>query len=411
MKTRCTLLLLIICSLVQLQAQVEQVSVGKDYSQQAYYELSTGEVTTIDNDAWDIAFSALGQQDAGIFINESSPYSQAGVTLFASNTTDWTEAITDTNIFVDSLILRNEELNWREGAFNTVKDPNNPLDYGWGAYNTSTHKLEGNQIYVLKKRDGSFIKIEILSLSKGVYSFRSAALDGTNEKSYSVSKKDTDAQLIHFSFETEKVVEIPTNYDLIFQRYSTPLDPGDGNLVPYTVTGVLLAPHVEAVVLNGVDPKNVSVQSHLNDFKADPKIIGHTWKSFSFTTGWEVKDDRTQFIKTQSGDIYQLQFIDFEGKETGITTVERKQVIAASTKETSKTFRASVFPNPASDYVIIELDNNNTGIFYQLFSSTGELVQSAKTNSGDQINISSLTSGLYHLVLPQQKLTKRVFVK
>ena len=55
------------------QSQDYQViSCGAGYNKQSYIKLFEGSQKQVANDAWDLAFTAFGYQDAGIFINESS---------------------------------------------------------------------------------------------------------------------------------------------------------------------------------------------------------------------------------------------------------------------------------------------------------------------------------------------------
>ncbi|PCJ63190.1 MAG: hypothetical protein COA58_16500 [Bacteroidetes bacterium] len=57
-------------------------------------------------------------------------------------------------------------------------------------------------------------------------------------------------------------------------------------------------------------------------------------------------------------------------------------------------FRA--YPNPASDFVTIELENGGTEVV-KVYDILGNLQISSKINSGDQLNIESLTKGIYIL--------------
>ena len=53
------------------QSQDYQViSCGAGYNKQSYIKLFEGSQKQVANDAWDLAFTAFGYQDAGIFINE-----------------------------------------------------------------------------------------------------------------------------------------------------------------------------------------------------------------------------------------------------------------------------------------------------------------------------------------------------
>ena len=152
-----TLTLLSACCMSIINAQIDQISVGPNYSEQAYYSLSTGAIETVSNESWDIAFSAEGQQDAGVILNESVTFMSTPMQVFLADTDDWAETINSTNLFVDSVSLHNPDINWTEGAFNTVKDPSSPFDFGWGAYNPQTNIVEGTKIFVIKKRDASFV--------------------------------------------------------------------------------------------------------------------------------------------------------------------------------------------------------------------------------------------------------------
>ena len=70
-----------------LSAQTfQQISTGAGYLRQSYVNLASGTEKQVLNTAWDIAFTVYGQQDGGIFINESAGSSmgqpQAAVELY-----------------------------------------------------------------------------------------------------------------------------------------------------------------------------------------------------------------------------------------------------------------------------------------------------------------------------------------
>jgi hypothetical protein len=93
---------------LKVTAQIDEVSIGASYGKQAFYALSTGEVFQLNNEDWDISFSNMGNQDAGIFINESAKSSGVPLKLFLSKTTTWDEKIASTTEFVDSVQLYNK---------------------------------------------------------------------------------------------------------------------------------------------------------------------------------------------------------------------------------------------------------------------------------------------------------------
>lgn len=410
MKKTFTLVILLQAFCLTIFAQeIDQVSVGANYSFQAYYNISSGEVTQVANDAWDIAFGT-GAYDAGVFLNEAAGFSGVPLEVYLAPISSWDENIESDTIFKDDIRIYNEELDWILGAFNTVKtDPESSLDFGWGVYNTSNNKIESAKIFVIKLRDGSFKKLEFTSLEGGgIYSFRTAGLDGSDEKTYSVTKSDggNDAALVHFSFTTEAVVDIPSDADLIFSRYTTPLDAGDGTFIEYTVTGVLLAPGAEVAVANEVDPETVSHDDYVGAYTSLPKTIGHEWKGYDFTLGWVLPDDRAYFIKGTNGDIFKTIFLDFEGSSTGTTTIEKTFVGTTGLFNQNKTqLEVNIFPNPASDYLTVTTEENSA-FDVLLYDMTGRKVLSETITNGQQINLSSVSaSGMYTLHILSQETT------
>lgn len=393
-------LVLFLAFLNEGYGQVEQVSIGASYSQQAYYKLSTGEVTSVSNDAWDIAFSNEGMVDAGIFINESAGFMASPVKVYLSSESDWNNPITDVSVFVDDVMLLNPESNWTTGALNTVADANNPLDYGWGSYNTTTHTVDGDKIFVVQKRDGSFIKMQITSLSGGAYNFKYADLDGSNEVSTSVSKEDSAGQaLIYFSFDTGDEVDMPTDYDLIFQRYSTPIPDGTGSVINYTVSGVLLAPNTSAVVALDVDPETVQESDYADQYSTEVSTIGYDWKSYDFTSGWLIDDSRANFVKTSEGELYKIVFYDFEGSSTGITTLEKTALGTTNTKQLDNAISSLEFyPNPSNGYVTIK--GLQPSSLVSVYNTDGkQLMRAEGLNNAGELNLSSLADGIYKIVV------------
>lgn len=404
-----TILMIIVVVPSTIMAQIEQVSIGQGYSQQAYYNLETGDVELIANDAWDIAFSAFGQQDAGVFINESSTFMAQPQLAFLSSTIDWSTEIVNTEVFVDSLALYNPEKNWKEGAFNTIKeDEFSPFDFGWGQYNPQTNTVEGKSIFVIKQRDGNFIKFHIESLAGGVYSIIYADLDGNNEYSYEINKQDAINGMVHFSFATNDIVEMPLEYDLIFQRYSTPLDAGDGLLIPYTVTGVLLSSTTEAALIDGVDPTNIDILDYVDDLSSNPLEIGHEWKSFDFNLGWVIDEDRTHLIKDKSGKLYQLTFLDFEGSSTGTSTLEKTIVGTVSSIDNElQSYDFQVFPNPTSEYFSI---NSKTGQSFELeiYDINARLIKTLISTSNEKIFVGDMPQGTYYIRIKKDALRANI---
>lgn len=353
---------------------IDIASVGASYSQQTFYNISTGETESLANESWDIAFSNLGSNDGGVFINESSTFMGTALELFQAETTDWDIDIKNTDDLTEEDRIYNPELDWEVGAFNTVKDSSSSMDYGWGEYNPSTETIEGTKIFLIKKRNGTFIKMQIESLNGDNYTFKYANLDGSNEKNITFSKAEYDQKLIFFSFNTESFIETSIEYDIIFLRYSTLLDAGNGTLVEYTVAGGLLAPGAEAAVATDIDPLSVKEEDYADDYTTIPTVIGSDWKFFDFSLGWVIDFERVYFIKANDGSKYKMQFIDFGGSSTGKITIEKEKLGPTSINNYPRV-DISVFPNPVVNDIQfnINLDNNTK---LHLINSSGQVIYS-----------------------------------
>ncbi len=387
-----TLLFIFISSAIY--GQIQQVSVGPNYAEQVFYNLETEESITIGNNSWDLSFSSLGTQDAAIFINESSELMGSPIELYIAPITNWEDPITDTSIFVDSLRQYNSEGSWLSGAFNNSKDPDSPFDYGWGAYNPMTHTVEGNKIFVIKNKNGSFTKLEIESLAGATYNFRYANLDGTNEKTASLTKGDNP--VMFFSLQEDREIKIDIEYHMIFSRYAYPTDDGSGNLQEYNVTGVLCAPGAQAVMADDIDPDTVLEEDYADQYSSEPISIGHDWKSFDFTTGWVIDENRVYFVKTPSENVYKVTFYDFEGSSTGIITFDKTFLKNSSSRD--EQFESFEFyPNPVSNIIYFKIDDVIESA--QLYNINGKLLRVLSVDESSIAIPNEIRRGTYIIIL------------
>ena len=377
-------------------AQIQQVSIGQGYSEEAYFNLSTCETINVANDAWDVAFSTIAQQDAGVFINESGSLMGTSLEAYLTGTPGWDNP-TDTTNLADKR-LYNPDVTWTEGAFNTPKNPMDPFDYGWGKYNPMVQAVVGDKVFVIKKRDGSFIKFQVEKYGAEGYTIKYANLDGSDDQTILIPR-EFGATHLYFSFESNSTVDMPKDYDLIFKRYSSFVQDINGTeFQEYIVSGVLLGPGTEAAVAKGVDPETVEHTDYFNSYSAQIDTIGHDWKSFDLNAGgWIVSEDRAHFIKTRSGEYYMIVFYDFEGSSTGITTFLKAKVGTTSTQNESIENSIKIYPNPAVDFINIESSIDYTNAM--LFDQQGKkLMAQALQDNRIQLD-QTLEEGNYFLVL------------
>ncbi len=353
MKTIPTLFfLLAIAGVTSLRAQEEvTVSVGNNYSNQAYYNIDTDAVTTLDNESWDLAFST-GPTDGGIFLNEATKAVFSGtipdLKLWLGLTTDFSDPI-DPGTLTDSLF--NEEEDWQNGAFNSFKDDLDPSDFGWGFYDSGDNSVVGIRVFALKLRNGNWKKIKVESMIGGVYTMKYADLNGNNETTVAIDKADfAGSPMAYFSFETGTAVASPADWNFLFTRYLDELG-GAGTPIQYQVTGVLSGPGVEVAEARYIDPSTVDYEDYIDSFDTHLDVIGQDWKYFNLTTfSWVLESDLAFFAKMPNNDLWKLVFTGFGGSTTGNFIFEKTYLgqLTGLTEAGSNLRDFGVFPNPSS---------------------------------------------------------------
>lgn len=339
----------------------QQISTGTGYNKQSYIKLIDGSQKQISNDAWDLAFTAFGFQDAGIFINESSGSTQGQnlplTELYYAKTDDFNASVKLDSI-QDQKFLNSEE-SWNYGALNELRNRTNPFDYGWGLYNPSNNSVKGNKVFVIKLRNGEYRKLIIESLIGTTYNLKYAKLDGTGEVTKSLNKvTDNKGQkLMYFSFSTNNTVDVlPVGgFDLIYGRYiSLAQDPNGTIVQQYNVTGVLTGPGILTAKATGVNPATVSYNDYKDNMSTVTDIIGFDWKTLSGTS-WVIDDKRVFFVKTADNKVWKLRFIDFEGSATGNAVFEKTELGTSSSSELAGV-NTGIFPNPVENELVVSLE-------------------------------------------------------
>ena len=399
--------LLILISTILLNGQTtEQISVGPSYSQQSYYDLESGSSEYLENTDWELAFALTSPTEAGIHINESIKISFTQelpkLLLFKLPIDDF-NATVEVSTLTDT--ISNNEVSWAEGALNSVKDDNDPFDYGWGKYNSTNHAIEGTSIYVVQLRNKQYKKFMIESLSQGVYTLKSADLDGANEKVESIDKADHDgSHLILYSFDNG-VLDFSTKWDLFFGRYETMLSTGDGNFIPYTVSGIISAPGIQVAQAEGVDYTTVNYDDYSGELTDSMRAIGHDFKYYDFSEGWVIRENLTYFVKNNNGKVWKLRFLDFEGSSTGTLTVERTDLGLVSTNELNVfTTKMKVYPNPISSNqmmsLVFESEQKPKNANVSLINMSGQVIFYQQININKGLNalefkVDNLPAGSY----------------
>jgi hypothetical protein len=407
---RSSLLFCLVLTGLPLLGQFAEISQGPGYSQQVFVDLDTRTTTAIDLTDWDIAFGVAGFSSA-IFVNEGVVSSQTDsppqVELYASSATDFATA--DTTAITERIY--NDEASWAAGALNHVATPGDPFDLGWGSYSPATQTVTGSRIFFLRGRDQVWRKLFIESLAGGVYTFHYANADGSEEQTTTVDKADFSGKtLAYFSFSAGVRDLEPATWDLTFTRYTTPLPDGEGNLLDYTLTGVLHNTGVRVAELSGVDPATVAVPTDLTAYNDTLDAIGYDWKEFDLNTfTWNIPDDLVYFVRRADGRTFRLQFIDFEGAATGLSValLSDEGTVTDVADLPTGIEAATLYPNPVRTTTFVELhsrvayDRATLAVFSASGQATGirTAVRIAAGPNRIPLDLASLPRGHYFVRL------------
>ena len=380
----------------------ETVSMGTGYSNENYYSLSSGDEVSVVRDNWDIAFASdgLGSSSSTIRINGSIG---TELYLFSNDTADWGSL--DTTGFQWSQLI-NSETDWSTGAFQN-QTPASGFDLGWGTYNSITHIVSGDRIFLLKLANGVYKKLIIDQLTGGEFTFHYADLDGSNLVETSVSKSNYAGKNFgYYSLQNNVSLDrepLANSWDLLFTKYV--VDLGGGYL--YGVTGVLANAGIQVAQANSVN--NVLTESWQgHSFDDNIGTIGWDWKSFNMTTfAYEIEDSLVYFIEDEIGNIHKVVFTGFGGSSTGDFIFTKELVNAVGLTE-FKNQILNVYPNPASGIINVIFSSNDNEVALSIVDLSGRTVASRELNvntgmAQESIDISHLNSGVYLLTLRTSK--------
>lgn len=269
-----------------------EVFIEDDYRYQIWYDLENNvEVKKSLKTDWDLAFSC-SDSSSDIYIN-------GGISMQAANTGS---KDLSANYDPNSLNFKGENVN---GYFDSLALKN------WQS---------GNVFVIDKGYSTDFtsrgqVKVQFISLEKGVYTFKYKGEDGI-EKEVQLTK-DAKYNRIGFSFDTETVVEFEPakdSYDFCFTQYSQIFFEPD--YLPYTVTGVLINNSaVSAYAEKELAFSEITAESIKESaFTSTRDIIGYDWKTIDINLAnpiYEIDLSQNFIIKTRNGFLFKLHFIDF----------------------------------------------------------------------------------------------------
>jgi hypothetical protein len=203
------------------------------------------------------------------------------------------------------------------GLITTAKAQVDP-DYGWGVYNSLTHGVTGDSIYIIKGLDGSYKQLwitEKISVQNR-YIFRYADLDGSHEQEVDLAMNDYAGRLfLYFSLSDDAVVDVQpeaADWDLLLTKFNHP------GLGYYVVTGFLANEDVRVCVFHAPDSATAA-EATIADTTAFTDSIAGIGNSWYELQGMSIVplDTLAYFVKLPGGDIYKLQVTYFESGMSG----------------------------------------------------------------------------------------------
>ncbi len=361
----------------------DSVSTKGGNANDVYYSFANGIVKSEPNSNWDLAFEISGFS-ASILVNHSK-----GCELWQSSFayTNWSGF--DTASKAGWKKMYNSPFRWSLGAFNLHTDNN--FDLGWGTYNPANHIVAGDSVFLLKLSNGTFKKISILSLTGGVYTFKYANIDGSNEKTAAIDKASfKNKNFGYYSFTTESSLDrepLTSDWDIVFTKYV--------DFIPtaYAVGGVWS--NKGALTAEARNTPLSTKDFSPYRFSDSNSVIGYDWKTYNASLNrYDITQNLVYFVKTASGNYWKIYFTAYKGSSFG-TYYFKKEALSASLRYLSLS-GSKIYPNPCSDEVHIELEDGQRLTHYAVSDMQGRVVLTGFDNN---FSMAYLKNGLYNLTL------------
>lgn len=285
-----------------------QVSMGGNYENQVFYNLESREIIAQNNrESWDLAFESSAD-GFHIRLNDSK--------LMAAKSSGQTEF---------SAVTTTQNTNWKWDR------PSGNLDStAIGDWRNS------EEVYIIDRGmnvSGTSLgrfKLKVGSVSELKYEIEFGPLNSTTPLLFSIPKNQ-ETSWTYFSFnnsgEIKSIAPKKNQWDLCFTSYTHVFD----THTPYLVTGVLLNPHAVSAQVHAHPFESVSFATTLTKpFSEQLNIIGYDWKTFDFDLSiYTIDTARTFVVKTTSGKLIKLKFIDFYDQNgvKGAPTLEIEALI------------------------------------------------------------------------------------
>ncbi|HLU84153.1 MAG TPA: T9SS type A sorting domain-containing protein [Vicingaceae bacterium] len=412
--TKIFLPIFILLNTIFAQPVSETVSMQAQYQQQVFYSLENGIIKSESATNWEIAFAVSGNGAAGsaILLNE------ANTTLwnYPGDTSQWNTF--DTTNYNTWERLLNTDTSWTNGAFNVYRGANGMFDMGWGILNPQNNFWTfGDSLYLVKLANNSFKKLWIVSLKSGVWEFKYANIDGSNEQTTTFNKNNyPNRNFVYFSMINNQLIDREpdnTTWELTFVKHTDYVFP-PGMYVP--VSSIFSNVNVWSAKGHYTDLATANAAtSPQTTFTKNINNIGREWKNYSSANGWEVYDTIAYFVHNlDSTKLFRIVFTGFGGMANGDTYFDMEEIVTSSVDEQLSFIDFEFYPNPASENINIRISNNVNHLQANILDITGKTLKtSLLKNTLSELYVGDLPSGMYllQLLTDKQQITKKLIIK
>ncbi len=413
----------------------DSVAMGSGYQNQIYYKMGTGTAGSSKVTNWDLAHNA-SLRDNALRINHMS-----GLELYnypKGDNSAW--ASFDTTGSYAWKALYNSLHKGNIGAFNQSVDASNVWDFSWGIYNSSSHVVEGDSLYLIVRKDRSgqiaeaYKFMPISQPSNGDFIFKMADVDGSNEVNDTIRQADAQGQNYkYYSFAgmNTRPLREPNSvdWDISFTRYYAPAyDPMNRVFVMYPTMGVESNSNTRIAKVFGKTASERAGEMDDLTRKYYPSLtdsltaIGSDWKSFNRGLNKFVLANQQLYMVESRlpGDsaYYLIEFTGFEGTATGkivFNTYNLKNTVSVKNLALGE---LSLYPNPSNNFTIVSLRNatvNNA--LLSITDMTGKQIMHESFNVNGlfayKINTSELKSGVYQvsIISGENSMSQKLIVQ
>ena len=342
----------ILCSAflsTQLFAQTpikDTVSMGSGYANAVYYNLRTGAKSQSAISTWHMSHTTVSRDNC-IRLNHLN-----GVDVYTypkGSNKDFSTM--DTAGWSSWKHLYNDIHTHELGALNQSTNAKDPMDFSWGIYNSTTHEIEGDSLYLFVINTPSVGKVMYPTM--GVESKRG-----------------------------ERVSKI-TNYtwDVIATN------------PPQSIAGIKMT-------------------GTPGELSKDLTKIGGDWKAYDGAAmTWNISTDWNYIVETiriqgttKDTAFWMLAFTGFSGSAKGETQLKRMELkTSTAAVSQSKQFSAKLFPNPSSDNILIMANGISEKAIVQIIGMDGRLIHSNShcefSQGAVQLSVQDLPRGIYFVTI------------